>query len=167
MPRNPPAPPAAAARPDPLQATPGSRLREGGVGGILGYCLAQAVVTTNAVFEREVGDVHGLRPVEFTILALVHENADVSATQLARALAMTPPNVKIWLDRLEARGLVQRMPSTRDRRALHLQATPEGRALAQQTTQALVDAEHRALAGLTPGERGILLELLHKVAQQR
>lgn len=155
-----PAPPA-------LDTTPGARLREGALGGILGYGLAQATVATAAVFEAQVGGPLGLRPVEYTLLALVHENPDVSATQLARALAVTAPNIKMWVDRLEARGLVQRVRSTQDRRAQHLRTTREGRAQVQRCSQLLHEGEAQALQRLTPGERAILLELLHKVAQRR
>lgn len=45
----------------------------------------------------------GLRPIEFTILQLAHENPSASPTNLARAPRITVPGVKLWLDRLEKR----------------------------------------------------------------
>ena len=41
---------------------------------IVGYQLAQAAIVTDQVFEERVGRAGGLRPVEFTILALVQGN---------------------------------------------------------------------------------------------
>ena len=147
--------------------TPRGRLSEGGLRAILGYQIAQARVATDEVFRRQVGDAHDLRSVEFTVLMLVLGNTDVSAAQLATALAMTPPNIKMWIDRLESRGLVRRVRSTSDRRTQYLRATDAGRALAQRCEQLIADGEHLALKGLTPGERMILIELLRKVAHGR
>ena len=80
---------------------------------------------------------------------------------------VTAPNITMWIDKLEARGLVQRQPSPTDRRAQLLQATPEGEALARQATQRILEAERAALTTLSAAERAMLVELLHKVACAR
>jgi hypothetical protein len=66
-------------RPEPADHTPQSRLTEGSVHPIVGYQLAQAAVATTRVFMQQVGRPLKLRPVEFTILALVHDNPDATA----------------------------------------------------------------------------------------
>lgn len=144
--------------------TPKGRLSEASLHMVLGYQLAQAAIVTNAVFARQVGAPFDLRPVEYTVLALIHENPDVSATRLAKALAVTAPNIAAWIDRLEKRGLVQRIPHATDRRAQHLRTTAQGTALARKSTEAILDGEQSALASLSKGERLILVELLHKLA---
>lgn len=151
----------------PADRTPSARLAEGAAHALVGYQLAQAAIVTDQVFDERVGRSGDLRRVEFTILALVQANPDVSARQLARALAVTPPNIAIWLDRLEQRGLVERMRSERDARVQHVRITRAGAALADRCAQQLVDGEQAALAALTGGERAMLVELLHKVARQR
>ena len=80
------------------ELTPQGGLEEGGIHGLLGYQLAQAAILTTEAFARVVGKPLDLRPVEFTILQLVDENAPVTATKLAKALAVTAPGVTIWLD---------------------------------------------------------------------
>jgi DNA-binding MarR family transcriptional regulator len=147
--------------------TPLARLAEAGLHEIVGYQLAQATIVTTEVFGAMVGGPLALRPVEFTILTLVHENPGVPARQLARALAVTPPNITIWLDRLEARGLVTRERSTADARMQHLRASEAGAALAQESLRRLIDGEKAALAALSAAERAMLVELLHKVALAR
>lgn len=146
--------------------TPKGHLAEGGLHGIVGYQLAQARLTTNQLFVENIGSPFGLRPVAFTILALVERNPGVSARQLARALAVTPPNLTTWLEQLERRGLVGRERSAADRRSHHVTLTPAGQALVRDATQRVLAAERAALA-LTEGERTLLLELLHKVATAR
>ncbi|HSI58084.1 MAG TPA: MarR family transcriptional regulator [Ideonella sp.] len=147
--------------------TPQGSLAEAGLHDILGYQLAQASITTAQVFSEQVGDAAQLRPVEFTMLTLIDENPGVSARQLAHALAVTPPNITMWIDRLERRGLVERERSTTDRRAQHIRVTAEGATLARQAVRSLVDGEREAMAALSAAERAMLLELLHKVACAR
>ena len=148
--------------------TPLTRLHEGSAHALVGYQLAQAAIVTNQVFDERVGHQRaGLRRVEFTILALVQSNRDVTARQLARALAVTPPNIAIWLDKLEARGLVARQRSTTDARVHHIRITPAGATLVDSSVQQLLQGEEAALSSLTPAERAMMVELLHKVALSR
>lgn len=153
--------------PPPAHTTPAGRLDEGLLHTVLGYQLAQACVVTNQAFEAAVETAHDLRKVEYTVLALVERNDGLTAAQLASALAFTPPNTAAWIDRLSRRGLIAREQHTSDRRALHIRATPEGRALVHQATALICAAEDEALSRLTPAERLMLFELLRKVATGR
>jgi DNA-binding MarR family transcriptional regulator len=149
------------------ERTPLARLSEAAMHGIVGYQIAQAAIVTDQVFDEQVARSGGLRRVEFTILALVQGNPDVSARQLARALAVTPPNIAIWIDRLETRGLVLRTRSTRDARVQHIRLTRAGAALVDRSLQRVREGEQAALATLSSAERAMLVELLHKVAMAR
>lgn len=149
-----------------IDRTPAGDLGEAGLRQVLGYQLAQATIVTDAVYEEQVGEPAGLRPVEYTLLTLVADNPGVSPARLARALAVTPPHVTALLTRLEERGLVRRDASARDRRSQSLVATRKGSEMARQTTARILETE-RAVLGLTPGEQAILAELLHKVACAR
>lgn len=147
--------------------TPLAMLAEAGVHAIVGYQLAQAAIVTDQVFDARVGREGGLRKVEFTILALVQGNPDATARQLARALAVTPPNIAIWLDKLESRGLVARTRSESDARMQHIRITRAGATLVDRSVQLLLEGEQTALATLSAAERAILIELLHKIAMSR
>jgi DNA-binding MarR family transcriptional regulator len=149
------------------ERTPQAQLSEARLHAIVGYQLAQASIVTDQVFDEQVGKPGGLRRVEYTLLALVQANPDVSARQLARALSVTPPNIAIWLDRLETRGLVRRTRSASDARVQHVRLTAEGEQWVAHTTALLLQAEQVALAALSPAERAMLVELLHKVALSR
>ena len=149
------------------EQTPFGGLAEAGMHTVLGYQLAQAAIATTQVFAERIGEAFELRPVEFTILSLVDENPGVSARQLATALAVTPPNITMWIDKLEGRGLVERERSSTDRRAQHIRATDKGSTLARKALRAVSEGEHAALARLSAAERAMLIELLHKVARCR
>lgn len=147
--------------------TPVARLTESPMHGIVGYQIAQAAIVTNQVFETRVAQTTELRKVEFTVLALVQGNPGVTARQLARALAVTPPNIAVWLERLAARGLVQRERSAKDARVQHIRCTAAGARLVNAAVQQVQKAEAEALATLSAAERAMLVELLHKVALAR
>jgi DNA-binding MarR family transcriptional regulator len=148
-------------------ATPAGHLVEAQLHRVLGYQLAQATIATTAVYMQSVGEPFGLRPVEFTILALIEQNPGGSPAQLAKALAVTAPNITMWMDKLEAQGWVVRRRSETDKRAQHLGLTPRGAALVAKAMEQLLAGEQKAFAGLSEGERTILVELLHKVACNR
>ena len=105
-----------------------------------------------------------LHRLEFSILLLVGDNPSCTATALARALGISTPNMTLWLERVAAKGLVQRQPSETDRRANHLHLTPEGSQLAERALTAVGAAEAKGLANLSTAERAMLAELLHKAA---
>ena len=149
------------------ELTPEGGLDEGGIHGLLGYQLAQAAILTTGAFVRVVGKPLRLRPVEFTILQLVHKNAPVTATKLARALGITAPGVTIWLDRLQERGLLKRERNETDRRTQNVAITRKGADLVVTATDRLLQADRDLLKHLSEGERHMLLELLHKVARAR
>ncbi len=144
--------------------TPAGRMAEAGLHDVIGHQLAQATVVTSAVFQREVGGPHQLRPVEYTVLQLIAQNPGTSPVQLAKALAVTKPNITMWVDRLVGRGLAERTPSPSDGRSQQLRPTTAGAALAREATAKLRAAESAALHLLSAAERAILAELLHKVA---
>jgi len=149
------------------ELTPQGGLGEGDIHGLLGYQLAQTAILTTEAFVRVVGKPLDLRPVEFTILQLVHQNAPVTATMVAKALAVTTPGVVIWLDRLEQRGLVKRARNEADRRTQHLSTTREGDKLVTLALGRLLQADHEILKHFSVGERHMLLELLQKAARSR
>jgi len=149
------------------EETPRGGLHEGGLHRLLGYQLAQAAIVTTRAFNEVAGGPMDLRPVEFTILQLVHENAPVTATKVAKALAVTTPGVTVWLDRLEQRGLLERRRDATDRRTPNLRVTREGETLVRSALTRLLKADQEMMAHLSEGERLILLELLHKFALAR
>lgn len=142
-------------------------LPEGALHGILGYRLAQAAVATQAVYERLIAAPLDLRPVEFSLLALVVESPGIGPAQLARALAMTKPHMTQCLARLEGRELVRRASSRIDGRVVEVHATAAGKRLAADSLARLREGEAMALSTLSSAERAMLVELLAKVARCR
>lgn len=130
---------------------------------IMGYQLTRANLVSLAVFERDIRKSFDLRPVEYTILQLVREGQCNTPSQLAKELAITPPSMSVWLDKLAARKLLSRNKSSTDGRASQVQLTMSGNKLISQTHEALMKSEQQYLSKLSAGERVMLNEILHKL----
>jgi len=74
-----------------------------------------------------------LSPSQFNILSLLHDvPGGCSQIELSRQLIMHRSNVTGLVDRLEARGLLQRHPNPTDRRAFNVVITAAGIKLLRQ-----------------------------------
>ena len=129
---------------------------------LLGYNARRAALTIIEGFLERMAEF-GLRPVDFSVMSVIHHNPGVTSRQLCAALNLLPPNLVGLIQSLEARGLIRRLPHPTDGRAMGLHATPEGLALMQQAEQAATDLEIERSARLTAAQRKTLLDLLQKV----
>jgi DNA-binding MarR family transcriptional regulator len=123
--------------------------------------LFSGIFTTfNQEYEKAAA-AHGLTGVQAQVLAVLRDRT-TSMRTLARVMRCEPSNITGIIDRLEARGLVERRPDPADRRVKLLAITDTGRDLAQRVRADLHFAAD-PLAALTPEERAILRDLLHRV----
>ena len=129
---------------------------------LLGYNARRAALTIIEAFLERMADF-GLRPVDFSVMSVIHHNPGVTSRQLCAALNLLPPNLVGLVQSLEARGLIHRLPHPTDGRAMGLHPTLEGLALMQQAEQAATDLEIDKSARLTPQQRKTLLDLLQKI----
>jgi DNA-binding MarR family transcriptional regulator len=133
----------------------------------IGEALARAAALTNQIFSDCVGDAYGLCRVEFVLLQLITNHPGINQKGLAAAVCVAAPRVSLVLDRMLAKGLVERLPSSRDGRHRCIQLTRQGRALAAQTSKRLLHGEELALSSFSTAERSFLREILLRIAQIR
>ncbi|MEU5024524.1 MarR family winged helix-turn-helix transcriptional regulator [Streptomyces milbemycinicus] len=97
---------------------------------------------------------------------LVHAlEEERTQAQLAELGDMDKTTMVVTVDALEAAGLAERRPSSRDRRARIIAVTEEGARIAGQS-QAIVDRVHReALTSLTEPDRATLLQALNQLTE--
>lgn len=113
-----------------------------------GYILRRASTAAMAEFASRI-EVLGLRTSEATILQIVAENPGISQSALGRMLDIQRANMTPIAARLEARGLVRRLPS--DGRSLGLELTEEGHLLAEKA-RAIIDRFETDLTNRIPAE---------------
>ena len=130
---------------------------------LVGYASSRAAIAMRRVFARNF-EALDLKVVEFSILMLVASNPQVNQKQLGEALDISAPNMAVTLDRLVERGWVERVRSTKDRRAMEIHLTAQGVELVERAERIAATMENPALRGLSAAERALLIELLMKVA---
>ena len=115
-----------------------------------------------AIFLQET-EAFGVTPVQFAALQAVHNTPGVDQRTLARTIGFDTSTTAGVIDRLEARGLLQRNASPEDRRVRLLTLTDDGEALLAQVVPAMQRAQLRMLDPLSPAERAEFMRLLHRL----
>lgn len=105
--------------------------------------------------------MHSLTGAQARVLALIALDP-LPMRQIARALRCEPSNVTGIVDRLEARGLVERQPDPSDRRVKVAAATADGTQTAKQLRDSL-DFAREPLAALSRADRTTLRDLLQRM----
>ncbi|WP_433264960.1 MarR family winged helix-turn-helix transcriptional regulator [Actinosynnema sp. CS-041913] len=111
---------------------------------------------------------HGLDRASFDVLATLRRSAPphrLTPTELMRSSMVTSGAITQRLDRLEARGLVSREPSSVDGRGVVVALTVDGHTLVDETLPDHLATEHRLLAALGPAERDALAGTLRVVLE--
>ena len=90
-------------------------------------------------------------------------NPGMKQTQLADAIQLDRSSVVSVLDKLEARGLVERVRAPDNRRANALHLTTEGRHILDSLIPQVRAHEERVLGNLDPAERAQLQKLLGRL----
>ncbi len=116
--------------------------------------------------QEEVFQHFGLNRGEVGVLSALR-TADpphrLSPSRLLRSLMLSSAGITSRIDRLERRGLVERMPDPGDRRAILVVLTERGREVVDAAVAANTAAEARLLTGFEDHEIATLGRLLRKL----
>lgn len=112
-----------------------------------------------AVFLEETQE-HGVTPVQYAALAAVQRQPGVDQRTLARTIGFDTSTIGSVIDRLEARGWMQRNASPTDRRVRMLTLTDDGVALLQAVEPGMLRAQARMLEPLPEAQRAVFMGML-------
>jgi DNA-binding MarR family transcriptional regulator len=105
----------------------------------------------------------GITPHEFRALHASAHGEAPRLSEIAERLHIAPRSATEVVDSLEAKGLVRRTPSPTDRRAVLVEPTGAGRALADEVTQRRAELGELMLAPLSADEAAQLRAMLTRV----
>jgi DNA-binding MarR family transcriptional regulator len=106
---------------------------------------------------------YDLKSADYLVLVtLAHDAADTAAS-VCSVLAHDPGAMTRKIDGLEKRGLVRRVRSQEDRRAIKLELTPEGKKLYPKALAAAVSVANDFLRGFSKTEVRSLEEMLQRM----
>ena len=132
----------------------------------IGYLLRTTVSTLMRAAETAMRP-HGLTSVQWAPLMIISRGGNPTAASLARDLNTDTGAMTRMLDRLEAKGLLQRTRSSTDRRVVELTLTEQGRALTTLIPHHLAAVYNAGLAGFTAEEFVTLKQLLRRIIANR
>jgi MarR family transcriptional regulator, 2-MHQ and catechol-resistance regulon repressor len=121
-----------------------------------------------AVAAHDRADVarHGLTPAEFGALEALYHKGPLLLNELQRKLLVSRGGITYLVDRLAARGLVERRPCPGDRRAAYAALTPEGEAWIAEIFPAHAACLEHVLSGLSDAEKEQATRLLRKLGRR-
>ncbi|MEU0411604.1 MarR family winged helix-turn-helix transcriptional regulator [Streptomyces griseorubiginosus] len=94
-------------------------------------------------------------------------SADLTQTQIADSLGLDKTTMVVLTDKLEKDGLAERVPSSTDRRARIIRATPAGLELLARSNK-IVSAIQNDVLGTLPDElRGAFVDALTRLVEGR
>lgn len=100
-----------------------------------------------------------MTPVQFAMLDALAEAPGLDQASLARHIGKDRATVGAVAERLARKGLIARIPSPSDRRAILLQLTPEGAARHAKLSPRVLALQAAILPGLTPDEQATFTAL--------
>ena len=116
-------------------------------------------------------EAHALRSIaklemchsDFAVLEALMEQGPLPVNTIGKGILLTSGSITTAIDRLEARGLVQRQWQQDDKRVCAVQLTDAGRTLIEKSFIEYAKAMETAAAGLSHPERRTLLNLLRQL----
>ena len=101
---------------------------------------------------------------QWIVVMLLGDGAASTAAELCKILIYDPGAMTRLLDRLEKKGVLRRVRTANDRRAVRLELTADGSKLYPRILEALVQVFNRLLRGFTRSEVRQLEQLLTRMA---
>ncbi|MGZ4437299.1 MAG: MarR family winged helix-turn-helix transcriptional regulator [Nocardioidaceae bacterium] len=115
---------------------------------------------------RQAFAEHAVEPWEFDVLAALRRAGapyELSPGRLIKETLVTSGTMTNRVDRLEARGLVERLPDPHDRRGVLVRLTADGRTRVDGALEGLLLRERELLAGLDAADQRRLAVLLRSL----
>jgi MarR family transcriptional regulator, lower aerobic nicotinate degradation pathway regulator len=104
-----------------------------------------------------------ITPVQYAGILAIQIHPGIDQTTLCNIIAFDRSTIGDVVTRLEAKGLIRRLPNPTDRRTKLLYVTPAGRRLIGAIEPAIQSAQRRILAPLGPDERTAFMQMLQRL----
>jgi DNA-binding MarR family transcriptional regulator len=134
----------------------------GAVEDMPGHLMRRLQQIAVSMFLAECRD-HDLTPLQFSVLAALHDNAPVDQVTLGGLISLDRTTIGIVVSKLEERGLASRTVSDRDRRSKIIRLTPEGARALDAVFPEVERMQARLLAPLDDKEQRQFIAALRKI----
>ena len=124
-----------------------------------GYLFRRMQQIAVSIFMEECRQFD-LTPVQYAALIAIHTHPGIDATRLSAVIAFDRSTLGSVIERLEAKGYVERKPAPEDKRIKLLYLTKQGGAILREIMPVVERAQSRMLEPLKPADRKALIALL-------
>lgn len=128
----------------------------------VGYTINRLAHALALELDRRMSAI-GLTDAQWKPLLLLRQGTCITAADIARLACHDTGAVTRVLDRLEAKGLVQRIRSESDRRVIKLELTPEGEKISAEVPVILSELLNQMLTGFSAEEFALVSALLKRM----
>ena len=127
-----------------------------------GYLFRRMQQIAVAIFMEECREFD-LTPVQYAALVAIQTHPGIDATRLSAVIAFDRSTLGSVIERLQAKGLIERAASAEDKRVKLLTITKAGAALLRDVVPSVERAQARMLQPLKAADRKTLMMLLSQL----
>lgn len=102
---------------------------------------------------------------QLRLLQLMNTEAQLTVSDLAKKMTLSQATVTSIMDRLENRGLIERVRSTNDKRKVHPRLTDKGLLILAKTPTPLQDSFVRKFDDLKVWEQNMIIASIQRIAE--
>ena len=113
--------------------------------------------------QAAVTQTHGVTMLQFTAIQALRQEGDINITQLSKKLHLNQSTVSSLIDRMERDGLVRRVQSSADRRAVRLRLTDKADDIGETLPDSPLVFFRALLDALSSEEQQALVKMLVKI----
>jgi DNA-binding MarR family transcriptional regulator len=123
------------------------------------YLLAKAYQRSHALIKERLKPL-GLTPLQQLILAVLHQEDDLSAGEIGQRLVLDSATLSGTLERMEEKGWIRRDSDPADRRVSRVRLTQQAREVNAGLGELRAEVNQEILQGLSLEEKLLLKRML-------
>lgn len=128
-----------------------------------GHLVANLHHSMRRALDAELARFGSVSSAQWVVLMVLSHEGGVTAAELAKRLSHDPGSMTRLLDRLQEKGLIERVRAAEDRRRIRIELTEAGKALAPSLPTAAINVINQALSGFSPTEHELLNGFLKRM----
>jgi MarR family transcriptional regulator, 2-MHQ and catechol-resistance regulon repressor len=124
---------------------------------------------TSKVIEERIRDQmvkNNLNITEFSVLEVLYHKGRQTIQQIGKSILITSSSMTYVIDKLEQKGLLNRIPCPEDRRVIHVELTKDGNDLMEKIMPNHHELIDDMFGFLNSNESQMLVDLLKKVRKR-
>ena len=106
-----------------------------------------------------------ITPGQYGVLSCLWQNGPSTPKEIAQTLRLENSTISGVLDRMQKRGLIDRVVDPNDRRSVQVVPTEEGSGLRDDVLRVIDELNVEILSGFTPEQQGDLLNCLRQIGK--